>query len=116
MEIKNKFAVIGFMLVFANLGSVTAQADQSGLSANGEFVTISAEASGKVNLFPHPSEVDSIYEESREKLDKEALEACSGRAFSVDDSSIEYTGSYKPGTRIFIVRATARAFCIASEQ
>lgn len=116
MEIKNKFTVVGFMVAFANLGSATAQAGQSGLGATGDFITISAEASGKVNLFPHPFEVDSIYEDSRDKLNKKALEACSGRAFSIDDSSIDYTESYKPGTRIFVVTATTRAFCIDSEQ
>jgi hypothetical protein len=115
---KNNLATVGFALAFANIVPTTAHADQSGRVAHGDFVTISAESSGQVNLFPHRSEVTSIYEASREKLNEKAIEACSGRAFSIDDSSIEYTGSDKPGTgrfRIFTVSATARVFCMDGE-
>jgi hypothetical protein len=115
MELKIILVVLSFGLAFANIVSATARADHSGRGANGEFVTISAESRGKVNLFPHRAEVDSIYETSREKLNESAVEACSGRAFGINESRIEYSVSHKPGTGrfgIFTVRARARVFCI----
>ena len=101
---------------FATLGSVTVQGDPSDLDSRGDFYTISAEDSGFVNSFPHPSEVEAIYEGSRAKLDRQATEVCSGRAYSIDPSSIVATGSNKPGSHIFTVTTTARVFCINGEQ
>ena len=117
MEVKNKLVVVGLMVAFANLGSVTAQAGRPDLDAQGEFVTIAAEHSGKINLFPHRSEIDSIVEISKEKLNEKATEACSGRDFSIDASSVNYTISYNSGPndsrfRTVTVMTAARAFCI----
>lgn len=115
MEIKNSLAAVGFIIALANLGSVTAQANQSALDAQGEFVTISVEESGFTPYFSNGSEVAGILDDLRIKLNEKAKEACSGRDFSIDASSVAYTRINfvnAPGGHILTERATARVFCI----
>ena len=116
MSIKNKLAVVGFALVFANLGSVSAQAEQSNLGAHGEFFMISSETIVTTRIFSDGSEFDGVAEYLREALDKKAKEVCSGRTFDIDDSSVKYTSEPVPGHfRSVTVKLTARVLCIDGE-
>jgi len=120
MKMKNKIAAAGLILVFANLFSVQVQAAQTNLASLGEFLAISARASCALPFFAGPDDVDcffgapELHEQSRKNLIEKAVETCSGRNFSIDDSSIMQTETAKvSGTNhIYIVETMARVFCI----
>lgn len=115
MKIINKLVILGLVMAFGNLVALAANAAQSGLGVHGEFVTISAEASGYVPFFSDGIDYQDICDASKgSQLNEKAAEACSGRRFIIDESSLQQTTSSKgaPGGHMVTVRTTAKAVCI----
>lgn len=106
MTMKKNLAIVGLMFVLANLGSVKAQAAQSGLTNQSEPFTIRV----SVDLSEYASADDG-----REELKAEAAERCYGHPFTIDNSSIGYKRYMIPNTGFdpkFAIRVTARVFCM----
>jgi hypothetical protein len=109
-----KLLILGFLLAFASFDSITAQADQSYMGAQGQFVMISGQFITIVPLFGSGHEFDDEEDYLRDKLNESASQACSGRRFSIDESSIHDTTSVGParGGHKYTITRTAKAFCI----
>lgn len=99
-----------FLSAALTFAATQADAQTAFRNQGGEFLTVSAAASGYCQPFSDGSDFQAILDESEGNLNKKATEACSGHEFSVDASSVRRTTS-RHG-RIFTVTTTARVFCL----
>lgn len=112
MKIKNKCAVVGFVLAFANLGSGTALATESCHEKEGslEIVTVN---SGLTQV-TSSADIAELYKNNIVNLSRSAEKTCSGRSFCIEDSTIKHeaTSHNEPFIAYMNIKTVALVNCL----